>query len=348
MFSGGFFICRNSVMKSHAKTTSTHPSALRLVSTRNMPRSEWLRIRKQGIGASDAAAAVGLSPYQSPLELWLIKTGRDAQLPKLDADDDNSPLYWGHALEPIVAEHYSKRTGNKVRRVNAVLQHSDADKAWMLANLDYAVVGCSDVQILECKTAGEFGARLWRDGVPAYVQCKVQHQLAVTGKVAADVCVLICGQEIRVHRIHRDDKLIERLIELERTFWHYVETDTPPPADGSKSAGRALQCLYPRDNSEVLDLSGDEAMAAVFNHMLTARNDLRVLGETESELKQQIQERMGSASKALFAGGDVSWKRSKDSTALDVGAVLKENPELLDRFPLTRPGSRRFLVQTNQ
>lgn len=333
-------------MKPHVKTSPTQRPALRLVSTRNMPRSEWLRIRKQGIGASDAAAAVGLSPYQSPLELWLIKTGRDSQLPKLDADDDSSPLYWGHVLEPIVAEHYSKRTGNKVRRLNAVLQHPDADKSWMLANLDYAVTGSNEVQILECKTAGEFGARLWRDGVPEYVQCQVQHQLAVTGKAAADVCVLICGQEIQVHRIHRDDALIKRLIELERVFWQYIETDSPPPANGSESAGRALQCLYPRDNSEVLDLSSDEALSATFDHLVTVRNDLRVLGETESALKQQIQERMGHASKALFAGGDVSWKRSKDSTALDVTAALKETPELLDRYPLTKPGTRRFLVQT--
>jgi putative phage-type endonuclease len=312
-----------------------------------MNRADWLAIRKQGIGASDAAAAIGLSPYQSPLELWLIKTGRDAQLPQLDADDDCSPLYWGHVLEPIVAEHYSKRTGHKVRRVNAVLQHPDADKAWMLANLDYAVVGCRDTQILECKTAGEFGARLWRDGVPEYVQCQVQHQLAVTGKAAADVCVLICGQEIQVHRIHRDDALIERLIELERAFWHHVATDTPPPADGSESAGRALQCLYPRDNSEALDLSGDDTLSATFDHLVTVRNDLRTLGETESALKQQIQERMGNASKALFAHGEVSWKRSQDSTTLDVGAVLKDNPELLDHFPLTRPGSRRFLIHPN-
>ena len=51
----------------------------------------------------------------------------------------------------------------------------------MLANLDREVMGVPDVQILECKTAGEFGARLWRDGVPEYVQLQVQHQLAVTG-----------------------------------------------------------------------------------------------------------------------------------------------------------------------
>lgn len=57
-------------------------------------------------------------------------------------------------------------------------------------------------------------ARSWRDGVPEYVQCQVQHQLAVTGKAAADVGVLLCGQEFRMYRIDRDDGLIE----LERRF----------------------------------------------------------------------------------------------------------------------------------
>ena len=59
-------------MKKYAQTTSPQRTALRLVSTNNMSREEWLKVRRQGIGASDAAS-VGLSPYQSPLELWLIK-----------------------------------------------------------------------------------------------------------------------------------------------------------------------------------------------------------------------------------------------------------------------------------
>ena len=155
-----------------AQPKSTAPGqrpALRLVSTKRMNREDWLKIRKQGIGASDAAAAVGISPYQSPLELWMIKTGRDGLLPAPDPDDIQSPLYWGTLLEPKVAEAYAKITGNKVRRVNAVLQHPDDDKPWMLANLDYAVVGNDNVQILECKTTGQYGAKLWADGVPEYL-----------------------------------------------------------------------------------------------------------------------------------------------------------------------------------
>lgn len=285
--------------------------ALQLVSTQAMPRETWLDVRKQGIGASDAAAAVGISPYQSPLELWLIKTGRDSDMPKPNPDDESSPMYWGNILEPIVAQHYTKRTGNKVRKVNAVLQHPDTDKHWMLANLDYTVTHNSDVQILECKTAGEWGAKHWRDGVPEYVQCQVQHQLAVTGKQAADVCVLLCGQEIKIYRIERDEALIEKLIALERQFWHCVETDTPPPVDGSDSSGRALKYLYPNDSGDVLDLTEDSHLCQVFVDLLAARDAIAQAQQREDLYKQTLQEKMGEASRIIFPAGEVSWKKNK-------------------------------------
>ncbi len=101
------------------------------------------------------------------------------------------------AREFLVAEYYSMHTNHKVRRVNAALQHPDGDKAFMPVNLDYTVVGSNEVQVLECKSVGEYGARLWRDGIPLYVLCQVQYQLSVIGKQAAHVCVLICGHETR-------------------------------------------------------------------------------------------------------------------------------------------------------
>ncbi|MCA6127296.1 hypothetical protein AI19_11815 [Thalassolituus oleivorans 4BN06-13] len=321
--------------------------AIRLVSTKDMSRKDWLEVRKQGIGASEAASAIGINPYQSQLELWMIKTGRLANTTEDPFENSHSPMYWGNVLEPIVAEHYSRQTGRKVRRVNAVLQHPDEDKSWMLANLDYAVVGNSDVQVLECKTAGEFGARLWKDGVPDYYQCQVQHQLAITGKQTAEVAVLICGQEFRIYRIERDDELIQELISLEREFWSYVETDSPPPADGSESADRALRALYPQDHGHTLDLSNDPIMTEAFNELVKVRDSLDVFTTQEATLKQFIQQSMEDATKAVFKHGSVSWKKSKDSTTLDTTALLTDQPDLKKQYPLVKAGSRRFLIKAN-
>ena len=323
------------------KPPRTRP-ALKLVKTQDLNRDQWLQVRKGGIGSSDAAAAVGLNPYKSQLELWMEKTGQDEQLPKVDPQDESSPLYWGTLLEPIVAAHYTRRTGNKVRRVNAVLQHPS--EPWMLANLDREVMGTPEVQILECKTAGINGARLWKDGVPEYVQLQVMHQLAVTGAQAADVAVLIGGQDLQVHRIERDEALIANLMALERQFWGHVQRCEPPPADGSDSADVALRALYPRDSGQTLDLSQDFEMSAAFSDLLAVRQVIATHNALEAQLKQRIQQRMGEASQALFEGGDVSWKRSKDSLVLDTVRLLKEQPQLLEQYALARPGSRRFLV----
>ena len=86
----------------------------RLANTKQMNYQQWLEVRKQGIGSSDAATACGLNPYMSMLELWMIKTGRMQQ----DIEDESAgyaPLYWGKQLEPLVAEYYSMHTNHKVR-----------------------------------------------------------------------------------------------------------------------------------------------------------------------------------------------------------------------------------------
>lgn len=328
-----------------AKTSTT---AKRLVNTKKLSREDWLEVRRQGIGSSDAAAACGIHPYLSMLELWMIKTGRMSS--NIDASSNNgidgySPLYWGNTLEPMVAKYYQEHTGNKVRRVNAVLQHPDPNKAFMLANLDYAITGNDEVQILECKTAGEHGAKLWRDGVPLYVTCQVQHQLAVTGKTAAHICVLLCGHEAKIYKVERDERLIESIMEHERLFWQYVETDTPPTPDHSESAARALKFLYPKPKpSSKIDLREDAGANKLFEQLLSYRASMEDLEQRHDQVKHQLQTLIADNEVAIFDKGIISWKRSKDSVGLDSKAVIKAYPKLLKQFSKTKHGSRRFVI----
>ena len=303
----------SATINSRSAAFSTHASrpklftAKRFVETKNLSQAEWLEIRRQGIGSSDCAAACGLNPYMSMLELWMVKTGRIQQIIDDESQEGHAPLYWGKQLEPLVAEYYSMHTGHKVRRVNAVLQHRDPDKHFMLANLDYSVVGNADIQLLECKTAGEYGAKLWRDGVPLYVLCQVQHQLAVTGKQSAHICVLICGHETRIFKVTRSESVIQHIVNAERYFWDCVEKDTPPDADASESAAKALQLLYPEHVPlSTKDLSEDEQANQQFEQLIQARN--------QAEKHQQQFD------------------------------LLQHQPELIGQYPLEKQGSRRFSI----
>ena len=310
-------------------------SAVRLVSTKAMSREEWLQWRNLGIGSSDAPVAVGVSPYKSPLELWLEKSG------KKEPEDLSSKdaVFWGTTLEPIVAQVYAERTGKKVRRVNAVLQHPDYP--FMLANLDRIVEGGG---ILEIKTAGLRSQGQWEEGVPMAYQIQVLHQLAVTGKVWADVAVLIGGQEFRIYRIERDETRITQLLELETVFWNHVERDIAPEADGSASSNRALSLLHPQNSTTLVDYSEKPEMNTLFKSLIEARQHSKQAEQQEALLEQRIKEAIGEAEGALFSQGKALWKCSKPSRTLDTKKLAQEQAELIAPYWTDKPGTRRFTI----
>jgi len=308
-----------------------------------MSREEWLSVRGQGIGSSDAACAVGISPYKSPLELWLEKTERQAA-PDLASND---AVFWGTTLEHIIANVYAHRTGSKVRRLNAVLQHPD--HPFMLANLDRVVQHPTDGNgILEVKTAGVNSAKFWDEGVPDSYQCQVLHQLAVTGKPWCDVAVLIGGQDFRVYRIVPDLDKMADLIKREVQFWQCVVDDIPPPVDGSESSGRALASMYPSDRGDTLDCSEDTNMNKLFGEYWHYRQQRESATEQEELLKQQLQERLGFASGAVLSDGKISWRKSKDSTTTDFKRLAEDHPDWVLPYEIPKLGSRRFLVQVGK
>ena len=92
-----------------------------LVDTENLSREEWLRYRRKGIGGSDAAAVLGLSPFCTKRDLYYDKTGIQAVV---DEEEDN----WvakevGHRLEDLVAEIYARQTGLKVYPIRKMFFH---------------------------------------------------------------------------------------------------------------------------------------------------------------------------------------------------------------------------------
>lgn len=313
--------------------------AIRLASTTQLSREEWLQIRSTGIGSSDAAAAIGLSSYKCSLSLWLEKTGR--QLPE-DLSEKEA-VVWGTVMEPVLAKMYAERTGRKVRRVNAVLQHPE--HPFMLANLDREVITESGTGVLEIKTAGFYSAQQWEDGVPVAYQCQVLHQLAVTGHVWADVAVLIAGQEFRIYRIERDDDKIADLIQREAQFWSWVTNDQQPDPDGSYDAQQALLSLFPTDNGQTLDFSESGPFNDLFAELLTLRHRKEEIEQQESTLKHRIQAALGSATAAIFQQGKVTWRKAKDRLVPDLDRLSQEHPELLQQYAKAVPGARRFIIQ---
>lgn len=213
--------------------------ALELVNTSQPALVEQVVARQAGITASEAAAAVGCDPTRSAMDLWRQKTGQQPEHLDPAPHDETHPGYWKTLLEPLLAAVYTKRTGHRLKRVNKVLCHPR--HPWMQANMGWEVIDVPGALILQCLNVGADELALWRDGTPAHLRLNAQHLLAVTGASASDMAVLMCGQELQIHRVARDEPLISQLIQWERTFWRCVEANEPPrrgpPTPWLESAG---------------------------------------------------------------------------------------------------------------
>ena len=149
-----------------------------------MDEKRWLECREHGpkgdieytVGGSDVATIFGLSPWTTPLELWMIKKGR--MKPK--AKPNPLQLEMGHLLEPIAAHFYAQRTGDAVVDDTNMYQH--ADFPYALADIDRRIVRKSDGEpgVLECKSCTYHKAVDWADGAyPLYYEFQLRYYLAV-------------------------------------------------------------------------------------------------------------------------------------------------------------------------
>ncbi len=317
---------------------------LHLVTTATASRLAAPEARHVRLFSQDAAAALGLDPDKSQLELWLEKTGRQTASLENDTRDDSTPTFWPSVLEPIIAWRYSRSAGRKVRRYSREVSHTSSDLAWMVARVEREVLDDEDVQLLVCRAVGASEVHRWQEGIPVAMRLQVTHLLAVTGKHAADVAVLLGGQQWQIHRIERNEASIAQLIEGERQFWHYLDTDRPPPADGSASAGKALARLYPQDSGARRDFRQQAGLLAIYLELKVLRQTLQAKQARAAELQQRLQQALGDATYGDFPHGSIRWQRGQDRTVPDVDRLLQDQPELLERYAKHLPGERQFFI----
>lgn len=297
-------------------------------------RAQWLAEREKGIGGSDVAAVMGLSPWRSPYETWCEKTG----LAQPEDISDKPAVYWGNKLESLVGDEYRKRHPDRtVRRVNAMCRSIEAP--WAQASLDYEVrdpeLGWG---VLEIKTAGLRSTDHWEHGAPVFYLTQIAHYLRVTGRPFADVAVLIGGQDFREYRYLREDLDVDLVAQAVDTFWNVnVLTNKEPDAIGGD--GPALFEAHP-DGGELLEL--DETPAILSRYRLACVEFDQAKAEKEhwaAKLKQEIGDDKGWKTPA----GKVVWQRGERSR-FDGKRFKADHPELNEEYTTTSKadGGLRF------
>ena len=303
------------------------------ISLSGIDNTGWLRLRKSGIGGSDAGAICGVNPYSSAMKVFKDKTSEEIE------EQDNEAIRIGHDLEDYVAQRFMEATGLKVRKSN--FMYRSKEHPFMIADVDRLVVG--EDAGLECKTASAYNADKWADGdIPLHYVMQCYHYMAVTGKRVWYIAAVILGREFTYRKLEWDDALIERLISIEDNFWnnHVVKGIIPPP-DGSKVCDEVIQqYFHTAKKASAIKLVGFDEKLRRREEILGFISELQAeQKQIEQEVKLFMQENELASSEAFR----VTWKNI-DSTKLDAKRIKEEMPELYADYGKVSH-SRRFEVK---
>jgi putative phage-type endonuclease len=302
------------------------------VTTTTDERADWLAWRRNGIGASDVAGILGLSPWASPFSVWASKADEPAD------DRDTPAMEFGRRAEVMVAPWFTERTGLYVAGEQTRCTHPV--DAWKLCTVDGFVNEspsnvAAPLGVLEIKTTGSSAAE-WQAEVPVHYRCQATWAMHVTDMPACWFAVLHLAfgrPQFEVYEFARDTEDETFVVDAVTRFWHdHVLTGTPPPVDAHQATTDAIKAHWPTAEGSV---EADEVSRELVNRLrdlqATALITEMAIVAAQNELRALLGDR-----EALVDGERViaSWK-PQDARRLDTAALRAAHPDLCDEFTTT-------------
>lgn len=299
----------------------------------DMCREDWLKLRKTGIGGSEAGAVCGLNPYSSPMNVFRDKTCETIE------DIDSESLRQGRELEDYVAQRFMEATGLKVRRCNYMFR--SLEYKFMIADVDRLVVG--EDAGLECKTVNAYNADKWKDGeIPLHYMLQCYHYMMVTGKKVWYIAAVILGKDFVYRRLEWNDEIIAHLIQAEKEFWeNHVLTGIMPKPDGSDACDEVLATYFHTAKKKSrIELVGFDEKLNRRQHIL---EQIEELEQEQKQIEQEVKLYMQENETAISGKYHVSWS-NVSSSKLDTKRIKEERPEVCKDY-LKASVSRRFQIK---
>lgn len=269
------------------------------------------------IGGSDIPLILGVSPYGGPFAAY-------RRIVEGYSTDETAPMKRGKLFEPVVRSMYVDETGATLETNPGPMlskkhpfMHASVDD---LATRDGAEIVC------EYKTASFRMLSAWGQGadeVPQDYLCQVGWYLAATQRAAADLAVLIGGDEFRVYRIVRDMELEALMLQqAERFYRDHILPKRPPPDDGSASYSDWLTKRYPESRGNILEATPEIDAAA--RALAKARADIEEAERREKAARNTLCAFIADADGVKGRDWKISYKTSKGRASVDWETVVSE------------------------
>ncbi|MCC2033100.1 YqaJ viral recombinase family nuclease [Microbacterium allomyrinae] len=292
---------------------------------------EWERERRKSVGASEAAAVMGLSSYgNTPLDVYKHKLGVDRPFDPL--------LGWiGHQSEPIIEAWVHEFSGVDVELNPGFMARSNAHP-YLHASFDR--VSAQPFCTWQFKTAHHYSGHHWDEGVPTDIRVQVQAEMAVAGTPRAAVVVWIGGREFRLFWEPRDDRFInEHLLPTVQQFWDGNVRAHVPPEPSTLSE---LNEVY---ITQSVPIEASEAALEAVERRAILLSDIEAQQEEADALKLAIGTYMGPADTLTHKGRKVlTFKTQKGRASFDAAALKQDHPDLAAAY--TSQGSPFRVMRT--
>ena len=213
-------------------------------------RTEWLQERENGIGASEAAVVMGVSPWTTAKQLWDRKKGYAPEQAETPA------MRRGTELEPLVLRLFSEAHPEYTVEPNAELYaHSTHD--FIRATPDAFLEGENGG--VEAKTGRDFTE------VPVYYFWQVQHQMLVMDWDFVWVALMPNNGGFRSFLVQRDQESIDILVGRLTVFWESLKESRAVDLDpalieerrGLIEAQQAIKARIDTIDAELKEQLGD-------------------------------------------------------------------------------------------
>ena len=290
--------------------------------------------RAKYLGGSDVAGILGISPWRTPLDVYLDKVQ-----PRKDPPSPAKQKIFsrGQRMEPYVIDLLSEETGLVIAKRGE--RYLDPELPYIAAEIDAEAESGENIEI---KTCSPFKAREWgeqqTDAIPVHYTAQAMHGLMVTGKQVCVFGVLIGADDFRVYRVERDDETIAAIREKEIQFWEMVTTLTPPPVTAVSDVMR----IFDRDVGTGIEADGKALDALLHLRELHARK--KDLSDEIEFAEQKLKIFMQDNSYISLQGKQLATWRTQSSTRFDISAFKEAHPALYDAFKKTSK-SRVFRIK---
>lgn len=341
-----------------AVATRTRHTPIEVVSTENMPEKEWLEWRRKGIGGSEVATIMGLSPFKTARDLYRDKVGI---FPEVEEEGNWVAMEVGHRLESLVAEIFERKTGLRIYQIKKMFAHPDYP--FMQANTDYMVETLDgQTGILEIKTSNLHAKEKWQDDtIPYSYELQGRHYMAV---MDMDFCWFAClfgnnENDFVMRLLERDMDIEADMIAEEQNFWenHVLAGIEPVYTEGSDLVLDSIRRHYGKADKSAPAIIIPVSYEPALKEILELKANKKAIDHQSKELEEKIKQlyapivdKMGKGCEAVCLASGQTYKLSYSPkfrtgvNADDLKKLQAMNRLVYDEY-VTTTESRIFAVK---